>query len=126
MMISKLRCAAAFAFALAAGGYGAELEPAINGEVTISGSATARVEKRIARDLPIRKDMTRVKSFRFDMKVSNPADFASYVCYFKSGDGWYRTSLELPDDAVPGGCYQMTVIPREMEAEGKPNGWRNV
>ena len=72
-------------FALAAAG--ATFEPALTGEVSIAGKATARVDKRIARDFPIRRDMTAVKSFRFDLRVSNPADFSSYICYFKSGGG---------------------------------------
>ena len=86
--------------ALASCAAASSFEPVLTGEVSIVGAATARVEKRIARDLPIRKDMTAVKAFCFDLCVSNPKDFASYVCYFKSGGGWYKTSLELPDDAV--------------------------
>ena len=102
-------------------------EPAGVATVEIAGSATSRVEKRIARDLPIKKDMTGVKAFQFDLRISNPADFASYVFYFKSGNGWYKTSLEIPDDAVPGGWYPMSVAPKDVrEVEGTPAGWRNV
>ena len=115
------------AFALAAFGQGVAFEPALTGEVVVAGKESSRLEKRIARDLPIRKDMTGVKSFNFDMCVSNPADFASYVCYFKSGAGWYKVSLELPEDAVPGGWYPMTITTKDSaETEGKPAGWRNV
>ena len=126
MKIGKASCAAAVALALAAAGQGAAFEPALTGEVSIVGEATARVEKRISRDLPIKKDMTTVKSFCFDLRVSNPTDFASYVCYFKSGNGWYRASLELPDDAVPGGWYPMTVTAKDTETEGKPASWKTV
>ena len=84
------------------------------------------MEKRIARDLPIRQDMTAVKAFQFDLRVSNPTDFTSYVCYFKSGEGWYKTLLELPDDAAPGGWYPMAVTTRGLDTEGMPAGWRNV
>ena len=112
-------------FVLAAAG--ATFEAALTGEVSIAGKATARVEKRISRDFPIRRDMTLVKSFRFDLRVSNPADFASYVLYFKSGSGWYKTSLELPDDAVSGGWYPMMVTVKDAAAtEGNPAGWRDV
>ena len=116
LILSSLAfCAAASSF-----------EPAMMGEVSIAGPATARVEKRIARDLPIKKDMTAIKAFRFDMRVSNPADFVSYVCYFKSGNGWYKTLLELPDDAVPGGWCPMTVTTKDTETEGNPAGWKTV
>ena len=125
MGTGKVMCAAAVALALA-GAYGAAFEPAMKGEVSITGPATARVDKRISRDLPIRRDMTAVKSFRFDLRISNPADFSSYVCYFKSGGGWYKASLELPDDVVPGGWYPMTVTTKDTEEEGKPDGWKNV
>ncbi len=118
--------AVAVSLTLAAFGQGAVFEPAMKGELSIAGKSTVRVEKRISRDLPIRRDMTAVKSFCFDMRISNPADFASYICYFKSGGGWYKASLELPENAVPGGWYPMTVTPRDTETEGKPNGWRNV
>ena len=125
MGTGKVMCAAAVALALA-GAYGAAFEPAMKGEVSITGPATARVDKRIARDLPIRRDMTAVKSFRFDLCISNPADFSSYICYFKSGGGWYKASLELPDDVVPGSWYPMTVTTMDTEVEGKPDGWKNV
>ena len=106
---------------------GATLEPALPGEVSIAGTATTRVEKRISRDFPIRRDMTLVKSFNFDLRVSNPADFSSYVLYFKSGNGWYKASLELPENAVAGGWYPMTVTMKDAAAtEGNPAGWRNV
>ena len=108
------------------GVYGAAFEPAVTGDVSIVGKATARVEKRIARDMPIKRDMTAVKSFRFDLRVSNPADFTMLVCYFKSGDGWYKTSLELPEDAMPGNWYPMAVTTGETQKEGQPGGWRNV
>ena len=89
MRACKMCCAAVVALALAAVGRGAAFEPALTGEVSIAGKATTRAERRISRDLPIKKDMTKVKSFRFEMRVSDPADFTAYVCYFKSGDGWY-------------------------------------
>ena len=113
-------------FMLALVAAGAAFESANPSSTEIVGNVTTRVEKRIARDLPIKKDMTAVKAFQFEMRVSNPADFASYVCYFKSGNGWYKTSLELPDDAVPGGWYPMTVRTRDTETEGKPDGWKTV
>ena len=113
-------------FMLALVAAGAAFELASPSSTEIVGNETTRVEKRIARDLPIKKDMTAVKAFQFEMRVSNPADFASYVCYFKSGNGWYKTSLELPDDAVPGGWYPMTVRTRDTETEGKPDGWKTV
>ena len=125
MGTGKVMCVAAVALALA-GAYGAAFEPAMKGEVSITGPVTARVDKRISRDLPIRRDMTAVKSFRFDLRISNPADFSSYVCYFKSGGGWYKASLELPDDVVPGGWYPMTVTTKDTEVEGKPDGCKNV
>ena len=125
MQIRKVMCAGAFALALV-GASGAAFEPAVKGEVSITGPATVRVDKRIARDLPIRRDMTAVKSFRFDLRISNPADFSSYICYFKSGGGWYKASLELPEVAVPGGWYPMVVTTKETETEGKPEGWKNV
>ena len=105
---------------------GAEFEPALKGEVSITGPTTVRVDRRIARDLPIRRDMTAVKSFRFDLRISNPTDFSAYICYFKSGGGWYKASLELPEDAAPGGWYPMTVTTKDTETEGKPDGWKNV
>ena len=120
-----LACVAG-ALALSTYARNVQFEPAKPSSVEISGKATARVEKRIASDLPIKKDMTAVKAFQFEMRVSNPADFASYVCYFKSGDGWYRTLLELPDGALPGGWYPMTVQTRDTETEGKPAGWKTV
>ena len=126
MRIIKVRCAAVLVVTLVAGGHGTAFEPALTGEVLIAGPATARVDKRMARDLPIRRDMTAVKSFRFDMRISDTADFSSYVCYFKSGGGWYKVSLELPEDAVPGGWYPITVTAKNAEAEGKPDGWKNV
>ena len=49
-------------FALATAG--ATFEPAVKGEVSITGLATVRVDRRIARDFPIRRDMTQVKSSR--------------------------------------------------------------
>ena len=123
--MKKIACLGAMMFSLAAAG--ATFEPALTGEVSIAGKATARVDRRIARDFPIRRDMTLVKSFRFDLRVSNPADFSSYVLYFKSGNGWYKTSLELPEDAVPGGWYPMEITARDAsETEGTPAGWRNV
>ena len=125
MQIRKVVCAGAVALALA-GVHGAAFEPALKGEVSITGQATARVDKRIARDLQIKRDMTQVKSFRFDLRISNPADFSAYICYFKSGGGWYKASLELPDDAVPGGWYPMSVTPKETETEGRLDGWKNV
>ena len=125
MVRSGIECAAA-AVALAAGACGAAFEPAMPSSAEITGRATARVEKRISRDLPIKKDMTAVKAFQFDLCVSNPADFTSYVCYFKSGEGWYKTLLELPDDAAPGGWYPMAVTTRGLDTEGRPAGWRNV
>ncbi|MBQ6011416.1 MAG: hypothetical protein IJL17_22995, partial [Kiritimatiellae bacterium] len=94
--MKKKACLGAMMFALAA--VGATFESALNGEVSITGKATARVDRRIARDFPIRRDMTQVKSFRFDLRVSNLADFSSYICYFKSGGGWYKATLELPED----------------------------
>ena len=123
----KHAIATAGLLALASIGHGAAFEPAVKGEVSITGPATARVDnKRIARDMPIRRDMTAVKSFRFDMRISNPADFSAYICYFKSGGGWYKASLELPEDAAPGGWYPMTVTTKDTEVEGKPDGWKNV
>ena len=104
-----------------------EFVPVNLGTVKIEGPATPYMEKRIARDLPIRQDMTAVKAFRFDLRVSNPADFAAYVCYFKSGNGWYRASLELPDDAVAGGWNRILVTAQDADkVEGTPAGWRNV
>ena len=120
----KYAIAAAVSLTLAAFGQGAAFEPAMKGEVSIDGKSTVRVEKRISRDLPIRRDMTAVKSFCFDMRISNPADFASYVCYFKSGGGWYKASFELPENPAPGGWYPITVTPRDTQTEGNPNGWR--
>ena len=106
---------------------GASYETAVVGEVSIKGAATRRVEKRIARDMNIRCNMAAVKAFCFDMRVSDPADFASLVFYFKSGDGWYRTQLELPEDAVAGGWYPMAVSAADkLDTEGKPSGLRNV
>ena len=106
---------------------GASYEPALGGEVSIKGAATQHVEKRIARDLNIRCNMAAVKAFCFDIRVSDPADFASLVLYFKSGDGWYRTLLELPEDAVAGGWYPMAVSAADkLDTEGKPAGLRNV
>ena len=119
-------CATILSFASLTFAQAAQFESATPSSAEIAGKATARVEKRISRDLPIKKDMTAVKAFCFDLRVSNPADFSSCICYFKSGNGWYKTSLELPEDAVPGGWYPMTVIPRGLEIEGKPSGWRNV
>lgn len=125
MRVVKMMCAVAIALALV-GAHGAVFESAVTGTVTITGAATRRVEKRIAHDMPIRRDMTNVKSFCFDMQVSNPDDFASYVCYFKSGEGWYKVSLELPEDAVSGDWYPMSVTTNEALTEGTPDGWRNV
>ena len=125
MQIHKLACAGAFALALV-GAHGAAFEPALTGEVSIAGKATPRVEQRIACDLPIQRDMTAVKSFRFDMRVSNLEDFSSYVCYFKSGDGWYKIYFELPEDTTSDGWYPVTVATRDAWTEGEPNGWRNV
>ncbi|MBR1587069.1 MAG: family 10 glycosylhydrolase [Kiritimatiellae bacterium] len=106
---------------------GASYEPALGGEVSIKGAATQRVEMRIARDLNIRCNMAAVKAFCFDIRVSDPADFASLVLYFKSGDGWYRTLLELPEDAVAGGWYPMAVSAADkLDTEGKPAGLKNV
>lgn len=120
-IVCSVFCAAAIAAA------GAKFEPAVKGTVEISGGATARVEKRIARDLPIKRDMTLVKAFTFDWRVSNPDDFASYVCYFKSGDGWYKVPLELPDDAKPGAWHHVSISTSDADqTEGKPAGWRKV
>ena len=50
--------AVAVSLTLAAFGQGAVFEPAMKGELSIAGKSTVRVEKRISRDLPIRRDMT--------------------------------------------------------------------
>ncbi len=118
--------AAAMLLAPLAASAGVTFESALTGEVSIAENKPALMGERIGCNLPIKRDMTGVRCFRFDMRVSNPADFDSYACYFKSGSGWYMTTLELPEDAMPGGWYPMTVTTRETETEGMPNGWKNV
>ena len=126
MRIGRCFCAVA-AVLLSWTGWAGPVEPAGMADVKLVAKAVPRIEGRVYADVPLRKDFTAVRAFRFKMRVSSVRDFSSYICYFKSGEGWYLSRFDLPEGAVAGRDYPVRLLLREVAtSEGRPAGWRKV
>ena len=79
-------------------------------------------------DVPIGADMLKGGAVGFDLTVTEPLVVSSYVCYFRSGKGWYRTNFEPTDDDVePNRRYHVKLTTAEVvDVEGEPSGWGQV
>ena len=73
-------------------------------------------------DLPFRQDLRRCDGVTFKLTVDDVHKYGSFSCYFKSGDGWYRTGFTVGES----GESVITVNKDKIDIEGTPAGWQAV
>lgn len=93
--------------------------------VVLELPAGGKAGERASRDIPIKPGSCLSGNFRFDVSVSDPSAVQSYICYFRSGDGWYRTAFEPTDGRVePDRTYRVELSTVDINRiEGSPVGW---
>jgi len=96
--------------------------------VTLDLPAGGSPGTRAYQDLPVTPELVRGGAVGFDICVSEPLAVSSYVCYFRSGNGWYKASFVPVDgDVDPNRTYRVTLTTADILAtEGEPAGWSKV
>ena len=78
---------------------------------------------RASVDVKFRNDLSRARGVAFDLTASNMSEFSGFMCYFRSGKGWYSSRF------VPGNegeTKRVFVDKANVGVEGSPSGWRDV
>lgn len=78
---------------------------------------------RVTWDLKLPLDLRVRSGIQFDFYCSDLGQFASFSCYFKSGDGWYHGTF-APEES--GAWQRVTVSKASCAVEGRPAGWENI
>ena len=93
--------------------------------VTLSLADGGKVGDRAIADIPIKAGSCLTGALRFDIAVSDPHVVSRYVCYFRSGKGWYRGAFEpTEDEMMPNRPYHVELTTADvLEQEGQPEGW---
>ncbi len=86
-------------------------------------SATDKPPARVTWDFKLPCDLRVWPGIQFDFYCEDLAQFSSFSCYFKSGDGWYNGSFAPEEDGV---WQRVTVRKAQCGVEGKPEGWGNI
>jgi uncharacterized lipoprotein YddW (UPF0748 family) len=78
---------------------------------------------RASWDVRLACDLSRADGLQFDFYCSDLDQFASFSCYFKSGDGWYHGTF-CPEEN--GRWQRVKVMKSQAALEGRPDGWDKV
>lgn len=82
-----------------------------------------RPPARASWDLRLACDLRLWPGIQFDFYCEDLAQFSSFSCYFKSGDGWYHGNFSPEESGV---WQRVTVSKASCGVEGKPAGWGNI
>ncbi|MDT8391796.1 MAG: family 10 glycosylhydrolase [Lentisphaeria bacterium] len=74
-------------------------------------------------DLPVRLDLRRGRGIRLNVRCDNPVPVSYFACYFKSGDGWYRSEFSIKGT---GRWETVELLKSDTGVEGTPAGWRRI
>ena len=74
-------------------------------------------------DIKLPCDLRLWPGIQFDFYCDDLAQFGSFSCYFRSGDGWYHGSFSPEENGV---WQRVTVSKSQCGIEGKPEGWGKI
>ena len=74
-------------------------------------------------DIKLPCDLRLWPGIQFDFYCEDLAQFSSFSCYFRSGDGWYHGTFSPEEDGV---WQRVTVTKAQAAPDGKPEGWGGI
>ena len=120
---AALTNAAAVADVFAPGAMTLPAEFIAPGAVRLPVDFTAAKSHRATWDLKFPCDMSSEPGIEFDFVCGDLSQFASFCCYFKSGNGWYKAVFAPDEDGV----WRHVRVPKSrFRKEGEVGGWERV
>ena len=80
-------------------------------------------QDRGSAEIPFRHDLSKARGISFDLTAENLGEFSNFICYLRSGKGWYSRSF-VPGEE--GRKKRITIDKASVGIEGVPGGWNLV
>ena len=93
------------------------------GAVVLPINFAGTTHERASWDIEVSIDASQAQGIRFDFYCADFASVSQFVCYLRSGGGWYRAEF-CPENI--GQWETITIDKAQTSTEGTPAGWAKV